>query len=169
MEKYYSTINDNEYSFQFTNHADSIEIRDASNQLIEANFRQIDQFRYSLLLNNQSYIINFSKNRDKVDITIRGKKFVFEVDTEKSRQWKQILAASESDNQGGEIKSPMPGMVIQVLVKEGQEIKKGDSLLILSAMKMENELKAEFSGTISKILARDGVAVEKNQLLLIVD
>jgi len=65
-----------------------------------------------------------------------------------------------------EIKAPMPGMVLKVLVSEGDEVKKGDALLVLEAMKMENILKSPTDGVIKKIAAVKGVAVEKNQLLI---
>lgn len=60
-----------------------------------------------------------------------------------------------------EIKAPMPGMVLKVLVNEGDEVKKGDALLVLEAMKMENILKSPTDGIIKKIAAVKGVAVEK--------
>ena len=60
----------------------------------------------------------------------------------------------------------MPGMVLNILVTEGQEVKKGDALIVLEAMKMENILKSPTDGVIKKIAINKGVAVEKNQLLI---
>ncbi len=60
----------------------------------------------------------------------------------------------------------MPGMVLNILVDEGQEVKKGDALIVLEAMKMENILKSPVDGVIKKIAINKGVAVEKNQLLI---
>jgi biotin carboxyl carrier protein len=65
-----------------------------------------------------------------------------------------------------DIKAPMPGMVLNILVGEGQQVKKGDSLLVLEAMKMENVLKSPTDGMIKKVVAIKGTAVEKNQLLI---
>ena len=65
-----------------------------------------------------------------------------------------------------DIKAPMPGMVFKILVEEGQEIKKGDPLIVLEAMKMENVLKSPTDGIIKKIAVKTGVAVEKNQILI---
>jgi biotin carboxyl carrier protein len=65
-----------------------------------------------------------------------------------------------------EIKAPMPGMVLSVLVKENDEIKKGDPLLVLEAMKMENVLKSPGNGVIRKINVKEKQAVEKNQVLI---
>ena len=60
----------------------------------------------------------------------------------------------------------MPGMVLNILVNEGDTIKKGDPLIVLEAMKMENILKSPTDGVIKKIPINKGVAVEKNQLLI---
>ena len=65
-----------------------------------------------------------------------------------------------------ELKAPMPGLVLDILVQEGQEVKKGDNLLILEAMKMENIIKSPADLKIGAIKAISGDKVEKNQVLL---
>lgn len=65
-----------------------------------------------------------------------------------------------------ELKAPMPGLVLDVLVKEGDKVKKGDALVVLEAMKMENILKCPADTVIKKINAKKGMAVEKNQVLI---
>ena len=64
------------------------------------------------------------------------------------------------------IKAPMPGLVLTVLVAENTSVKKGDSLLILEAMKMENVIKATADATIKTIKVNKGQSVEKNQILI---
>ncbi len=66
----------------------------------------------------------------------------------------------------GDLKSPMPGLVIKILVKEGDEIKKGDSLIVLEAMKMENMLKAQGDGIVKAIKVQPGNAVVKGEILI---
>lgn len=70
------------------------------------------------------------------------------------------------DTVSTDIKAPMPGKVIDVLVTEGKEVSKGDGIIILEAMKMENVLKAEHDCTIKKVHITQGESVEKNQLLI---
>ncbi len=65
-----------------------------------------------------------------------------------------------------EIKAPMPGLVLDILVKVGEEVKKGDPLMILEAMKMENILKSTTDGIIKKINVEKKQAVEKGQVLI---
>jgi len=64
------------------------------------------------------------------------------------------------------IKAPMPGMVLNILVGEGTDVKKGDALLVLEAMKMENILKSPADGIVKKVSVKKGMAVEKNQILI---
>lgn len=73
-----------------------------------------------------------------------------------------------SSNQSGDssLKAPMPGRILEVLVVEGQEVKEGEGLLVLEAMKMENVLRSESSGTVKSIGVSANENVEKNQVLL---
>jgi biotin carboxyl carrier protein len=70
------------------------------------------------------------------------------------------------NNSAKEIKAPMPGLIFDIKVKEGDEVKKGDPVLILEAMKMENILKSPGDGTVKKIKIKKGESVEKNQVLI---
>ena len=65
------------------------------------------------------------------------------------------------------IKAPMPGMILKVLVTEGTEVEKGEPLVILKAMKMENVIKSPGKACISRILVKEGQAVEKNEDLIL--
>lgn len=65
-----------------------------------------------------------------------------------------------------DFKAPMPGLVLDINVQPGQEVAKGDTLLVLEAMKMENIMKAAADGVVSKIEVEKGQAVEKNQILI---
>ncbi|HRF37953.1 MAG TPA: acetyl-CoA carboxylase biotin carboxyl carrier protein subunit, partial [Saprospiraceae bacterium] len=68
-----------------------------------------------------------------------------------------------------DIKAPMPGLVRRIEVSPGQEIKEGDPILILEAMKMENVLKSPGEGRIAKVLVSEGAPVEKGQVLIEVE
>ena len=65
-----------------------------------------------------------------------------------------------------DIKAPMPGLILDIMVEVGQEVKKGDALMILEAMKMENVLKSTGEGTITSIEVEQGQSVEKNNILI---
>lgn len=65
-----------------------------------------------------------------------------------------------------EIKAPMPGLILQIQVQEGMEVRKGDPIMVLEAMKMENVLKSPGEGVVKSILVEKGMSVEKNQTLI---
>ncbi|MBT8189874.1 MAG: acetyl-CoA carboxylase biotin carboxyl carrier protein subunit [Saprospiraceae bacterium] len=65
-----------------------------------------------------------------------------------------------------ELKAPMPGLILEIQVSEGQDIEEGDTLLILEAMKMENVIKAPGSGKVKRILLEKGAKVDKNEVII---
>ena len=139
------------------------------NKRYSGEVRPIDHTRYSVIINNESFIVNCTKDADKYTVIIRGKQFEIEVDDEKSKLWKQIIAQKEGEGGSGKIKSQMPGLVVKYLVNEGDTVSKGDGIVILEAMKMENVIKSPVDGTVSKILVDPGTAVEKNQHLMTIE
>ncbi len=68
-----------------------------------------------------------------------------------------------------EVKAPMPGLVLDVVVEKGSEVKKGDNLLVLEAMKMENNIKSPSDGTVKSVTVTKGKAVDKNEVLVLFD
>ena len=75
----------------------------------------------------------------------------------------------DDDAAGGSVRALMPGRVVRLFKSEGDEVKKGDPLLILEAMKMENEISAPVAGTISKVFVTDGQTVEGGAELLLIE
>ncbi|MEK6254015.1 MAG: acetyl-CoA carboxylase biotin carboxyl carrier protein subunit, partial [Gemmatimonadales bacterium] len=65
-----------------------------------------------------------------------------------------------------DLRAPMPGLIVRVEVQEGQEVEKGDSLVVMEAMKMENELRADAPGLVLSIEVEAGQAVERDAVLL---
>lgn len=124
---------------------------------------------YSIIKDGKSYTVELVKHSPedkKLVVKINNTSYTLDV----KDKYDDLLHSLGLDNLASkkvnDIKAPMPGMVLNILVSEGQEVKKGDALIVLEAMKMENILKSPTDGTIKKIAINKGVAVEKNQLLI---
>lgn len=136
---------------------------------IEASIIETNPGEFHLLLNNKSYNFNIVKAdfaEKKLVLKVNGKKFNVDVKDKFDELLHNLGMDSVASKKVNDIKAPMPGMVLNILVGEGQAVKKGDSLLVLEAMKMENILKSPADGIIKKVIASKGTAVEKNQLLI---
>ena len=136
---------------------------------VEGDIETVNSNEYNLLLNNRSYNIQLMKTdaaEKKLVLKINGKKYTIDVKDKYDELLHNLGLDNIASKKVNDVKAPMPGMVLNILVGEGQQVKKGDSLIVLEAMKMENILKSPTDGTIKKISAIKGTAVEKNQLLV---
>ncbi len=130
---------------------------------------QISETNYHIIKDNKTYdvdIIKFNKEDKTALIKVNGTKYELKIADKFDELLKNLgmdnLAAKKVNN----IKAPMPGLVLNILVEDGTVVKKGDALIVLEAMKMENILKSPTDGTVKKISVKKGVAVEKNQVLI---
>lgn len=137
--------------------------------LIKGDLMKINPYQYHILYNNKSYnveVVKMNAEEKTLVLKVNSAKFTLQLKDKYDALLHSLGLDNLSAKKVNEVKAPMPGMVLKVLVKEGDEIKKGDALLVLEAMKMENIIKSPTDGTIKKIAAVTGVAVEKNQLLI---
>ncbi len=137
--------------------------------LIKGNFEKINAHQYHFLMNGKSYNVDLIKlNTEEKTMVVKINSVKFNLQLKD--KYDELLHTLGLDNLAtkkiNEIKAPMPGMVLNILVKEGDTVNKGDALIVLEAMKMENILKSPCDGTIKKIAINKGTAVEKNQILI---
>ncbi len=124
---------------------------------------------FHILLEGHSYrasLVHADREKKTFTFRVNGQEYTVQLRDRYDLLLEKLGMENRSAAKGGEVRAPMPGLVKQVLVEEGQQVAAGDSLLILEAMKMENILKADVPGTVNAIRVSDGQAVEKNQLLL---
>jgi len=124
---------------------------------------------FSVIKDHQSYnveVLNVIPAEKSFLIKVNGLKYQMQA----KDKYDELLHSLGMDNLAtkkvSDLKAPMPGLVFDIIASEGQEVKKGDALLILEAMKMENMIKSPTDGVIKSIEVEKGVAVEKNQVLL---
>ena len=129
----------------------------------------------SFLLDNRSYDVDLEKSGDlsdpldgRLSVRVRGRVVRLNMLDERRHMMRQAAQAHLA-GAAGAIESPMPGKVIKLLVDEGASVKRGDGVVVVEAMKMENELKAPADGVVSMIYVNEGEAVEAGQALLVVE
>jgi len=118
---------------------------------------------FLLKLNNKVFEITSEKlNSDLFKVLILGNQYEVTVRTAlQEKAFKLLENSAESQHHHMNVKAPMPGLILKVRKKVGEQVELGESVIILEAMKMENDLKAPASGIIENIFVTEGSAVEK--------
>lgn len=128
----------------------------------------LDQ-KFHILENHKSYnieVIHADHSLKRFSIKVNNNIYDLNLLTELDILLDKMGMSAASDERMDSVKAPMPGLVLDILVEAGQSVNKGDNLLVLEAMKMENIIKASGSGTVKAIRINRKDAVEKNQLLI---
>lgn len=107
-----------------------------------------------------------SKHQNEYELLVNGVSYNFSIETPFSLQRKKMLTSQASESTTIRLKAPMPGKILEVMVKTGDSVKAGDTLLILEAMKMQNAILASTKGIIKKVLVKEGDATSKSDLLI---
>ena len=104
---------------------------------------------------------------DAWHLVIGGIEYVASVDDARFEKLRRVSAIGHGAGSGAaRVTAPIPGLVVRVLVEEGQTVERGQPLLILDAMKLENEIDSPSAGVVAKVVAGPGQAVEKGELLI---
>lgn len=114
-------------------------------------------------------ILDYSSDGKSLHVIINNQKLQLTLKDSLDQLIDQMGMTDVSDDNGGDVISPMPGLILKILVEEGQTVEKGEEMLVLEAMKMENLLKAPSSGTVSTIKCESGASVNKGDLLIKID
>ncbi len=135
---------------------------------LEGTYAFIEQNgRYLLRIGTKLYKIdNVSYNGSDIEFSINGKWHIVSVKDEQELLLDRLGFKTGAALAEGSLKAPMPGKILDILVSEGDEVTKGQPVVILEAMKMENELKSAIDGTITSIAVEVGQSLEKNALIL---
>lgn len=125
--------------------------------------------KFHLIQNHQSYnieVISTDLAKKNVLLLVNGKEYEVALQDKMDLLLEKMGISAEVGQKVNDIKAPMPGLVLEVKVKVGDKVEKGDAVLVLEAMKMENVLKSSGDGIVDSIEVKVGDAVEKNQILL---
>lgn len=134
-----------------------------------ADIHRLNDHTFQVLFEGGSYTVHllaFDHDNGTVTLSINDNRAEVKLSTELERLLRKLGMEDLASTKVSSVKAPMPGLIHSILVAEGDEVSKGDALLILEAMKMENVIKSPTDGTIKKISAVKGASVEKGKVLI---
>ena len=130
---------------------------------------EVKQGIFYIIKDNKSYnaeVLKANHEEKSFVIRVNGNKYTVQLKDKYDHLLKELGMETLAAAKVKDIKAPMPGLVVDVRVNEADEIKKGDALVVLQAMKMENILKSPTDAVIKKIHIKKGDAIEKNQIMI---
>lgn len=176
MTRYYVELDDREWGFEISQaggftHVTTLEDPNGSRDVavdfvpVEANV-QTGEGLYSLLADGNSYQLYVEKQEDRYRVVIWRHRYELKVHTE--REWRLMKVAPKQAAHSGTlvVNAPMPGLVKAVLVEVGADVSVGTRLVVLEAMKMENEITASRAGKITQVHVQAGTVVEASKPLV---
>jgi biotin carboxyl carrier protein len=121
-----------------------------------------------LLIDGRSVLVSIEEGEDAGSWCVRvgGRRYDIEVLDERARAIREMTGASHSARGPRPVRAPMPGLVVRLEVEVGESVAAGQGIVIVEAMKMENELKADAAGIVSRIHTQPGHVVEKGTILV---
>jgi len=136
-------------------------------KVYEVDFESVSgQPVYSLIVDGRSHESYIYQGEDNWQVLLRGRLYPVTVEDEREKRLRAAAGGGVAETGEFHLRAPMPGLVVAIPVTEGQSIKKGQVILILESMKMQNEIKAPRDGTIGRIRVKAGETVEQKQTLL---
>ncbi len=162
---YITTIGDQEYTIEVL---DKRHIS-VNGKVMEVDFESISgQPVYSLLIDGKSFEAFVSPADDEWQVLLRGRQYSAKVEDAREKRLRAAAGGLTQGHGDFQLKAPMPGLVVAVPVQENQDVEKGQVLLILESMKMQNELRSPKAGKVQRIKVKAGESVEQRQVLLTV-
>jgi biotin carboxyl carrier protein len=160
--KYVTAIDGKEYTIEIVDEKHV----SVNKQILEMDFMAVSgQPVYSLIIGGKSYEAYVYPDEKDWQVLLRGRQYRVSVEDERE---KRLKMAGSHVAEGGEfhLRAPMPGLVVTIPVAEGETVKKGQVLVVLESMKMQNELKSPRDGAVHRIRVKAGESVEQKQTLL---
>jgi len=139
-------------------------------KIYDLDLVEVEHGIYSILYKDRSYNIELVEGDTAKDFTINTYEEDFDVNIVDAEVRYLMNRGAEDDDDGGRtISSPMPGKVVKIPVKEGDEIAEGTTVVVVEAMKMQSEYKVKVDRIVKEILVKEGDAIDGNQPLVIVE
>jgi len=161
--KYITTLDGKEYL---------IEVVDEHHVSVNGRAQEVDfesvsgQPVYSLIIDGKSYESYVYETEEGWQVLTRGRQYNLTIEDEREKRLRAAAGGGVAESGEFHLKAPMPGLVVAIPVNEGDKVEKGQVILILESMKMQNELKSPKAGTVGRIRVKQGEKVEQRQALM---
>jgi len=161
--KYVTSTGDESFEIEINGENDLL----VNGQRMLIDFRSVvGQSVYSLIVNGKSYEALVQPTEEGLEVLLHGQLFQVSIEDERQRRLRQSTGSTTVRRGEFHLKSPMPGLIVTVHVREGQEVKTGDRMIVLESMKMQNEISSPTDGTVRTLRIKPGDSVDQNQVLL---
>jgi biotin carboxyl carrier protein len=133
---------------------------------LDADVMEVMPGTFSILIGGQAYEAHVETQRKPLVVHIGSREYGVEVID--PRQWRRDRASLAEAEGRQQIVAPMPGKIVRLLVRKGEAVEGGQGLLVVEAMKMQNEIKSPKSGEIERVIVQEGQAVSAGEPLIII-
>jgi biotin carboxyl carrier protein len=169
LKKYYVQTDDGLIELEFEEKGDHLLVR-MGDQELTVDLRKVsDPSLFSLIIDNQSHEVFVDRHGDAYDVLVEGELHRMHVQDEWARRLASIQRRSKHVEGDLIVKAPMPGIVLRVEVSPGDTVERGQGLVVLGAMKMENQIKAPRGGVVKEVSVEAGQTVEQGRALVIIE
>ncbi len=120
-------------------------------------------------IDGKEHIVKIEEDSNKLNVYLDGKVYTVETSLKNEQKDYNLDESSSDDSKNGTIKANIPGIIFSVNVKEGQKVKKGQKMISLIAMKMENQILSPINGTVKEIKVKKEDKVNKGDTLIIIE
>ncbi|NIS78886.1 MAG: biotin/lipoyl-binding protein [Anaerolineales bacterium] len=163
--KYIATIEDQQFEIEINADGEIM----VNGERLSLDFQSVaGRPVYSMLIEGRSFEAYVVPSLSGLEVLLKGQLYLVNVEDERQRRLRMASGAQISQTGEYHLRAPMPGLVVAVPVEEGQQVEKGDNLIVLESMKMQNELKSPRGGTIARVRVHAGDSVDQNQVMVIV-
>ncbi len=133
----------------------------------EVKLKHDEKFGSYILWKNRKYPVEIVRSRqNKYEILFNDISYTFTIETPFGYRRMKVLSKQKCRKEKEYVKAPMPGKIIDVLVREGSQVLAGEAIAVLEAMKMQNEIQSPVSGTVVKVQAKPNSTVIKDDVLV---
>ena len=166
--KYFCKIDEHEFRLSINHETDEIRLSD-SKEIQNIDLVKIDEGLFHLLIENKSYLVSVSNTNIYFRASVGGEEYTVEIEDDIGRLKSKYGGEEKDDKRLGKVHSPMPGHISKIYVSVGDDVLLNTPLLVLEAMKMENEIKAPTDGKITDINVTIGQNIFTETLLMTIE